>query len=220
MITYLKAEKIIVKGSDEAKHRLLVVNLQNLGTNRTTSMRTEVCTCARGFHVTQLSVANLNDRAGVCAVPVFDKLVIPVIRATLADGGSTYIHCHSGVARAPTLTLALLFNLCRELNFRDALEIVQASRLVAFLNQGHQHTFREQLRSFYTPAEPETKKRRAADKTADDGPQAIPDLVQLPAGKDFVEITMWAPVNTTDQVDDCNGAPEGRGGRGRGGRGA
>ena len=106
MITYLKDQRIIVKDSDEAKHRLLVVNLQNMSTN---SMRTEVCTCASGFHVTQLSVANLNDRAGVCAVPVFDELVIPVIRETLADGASTYIHCHSGVARAPTLTLALLF---------------------------------------------------------------------------------------------------------------
>ena len=215
VITYLKEKGIIQDGSDLAKHRLLVVNLQNAGTN----MRTEVCHCATGIHVTQLSVHDLNDREGVCAVPVFEKFVVPVIRAALADGAPVYIHCTSGVARAPTLNMALLFELCPQLTFLEALAVVMKSRPVAYSNQGHQHNFREQLRSFYKADEPSTRQRRAADKTAvANGPPAIPALIELPFGQSWIETTEWAPVKTTGETDGLK-EPGGRGGRGRGGRG-
>jgi hypothetical protein len=76
VITYLKDQRIIVKDSDEAKHRLLVVNLQNVGTNSMSSMRTEVCTCASGFHVTQLSVANSSVGNFIVTISVADTKLI------------------------------------------------------------------------------------------------------------------------------------------------
>ena len=133
--------------NQRAASELFVVNLkESLGGAGT---KTEVCACANGINVTQLTVMGIEDELSVCAVPVLDRFVVPEVIAARGRGAVIYIHCHAGVNRAPTGVSAFLLQSFPDLDFQSAIGIIKSSRPPAFHGECPTNNFQAQLMSFY-----------------------------------------------------------------------
>ena len=109
-----------------------MVNLRE-GTD-TAVLKTSACSCAAQFAgFSQVSTKNLQDKEGAY-LPTVLRHITAEILAALIRGWLVYIHCNSGIHRAPSAALALLLihNSAEALSFDRAKAFVKASRPAAF----------------------------------------------------------------------------------------
>jgi len=114
--------------------------LQSLGV-------THVLNAAKGHHIGQVDTnPGYFRKAGIefLGVPATDSPTFPIrsyfhdaasfIEQGLYGGGKVYVHCESGISRAPTLVIAFLM-IRRQLSLRQAIAAVRSTRSI-FPNSG------------------------------------------------------------------------------------
>jgi hypothetical protein len=95
-------------------------------------LKTSACKCAKEFaNFCQISTKNLRDKEGAY-LPGVLKEIVEVIIAALKISWLVYIHCNSGIHRAPSCAVALLLIGSKKLSFDDAVKFVVNSRSAAF----------------------------------------------------------------------------------------
>ena len=100
----------------------------------TAVLKTSACRCAAQFAgFCQVSTKNLQDVEGAY-LPTVLRHITAEILAALIRGWLVYIHCNSGIHRAPSAAVALLLihNSAEALSFDQAKAFVKASRPAAF----------------------------------------------------------------------------------------
>ena len=116
-----------------ASKKVFMVNLRESSATSDT-LKTSACVCAKQFaDFIQLSTKDLEDKNGAYLPAVLEKVVREII-AALCLGWIVYIHCNSGIHRAPSAALALLLkhNTNNALSFNAAKLLVKNSRKAAF----------------------------------------------------------------------------------------
>ena len=108
------------------KPSVLMVNLRE--SSQTAVLKTSACECAKEFaNFCQISTKNLSDKEGAYLPGVLKEISYEIIAARKL-GWDVYIHCNSGIHRAPSCAVALLLISSRTLPFDDAVQFVLNSR--------------------------------------------------------------------------------------------